>query len=147
MSSTRVQHYLGRARDFLKGMENLLNDEVYVLEDDLIQFKYSPALLGIHSAISYCDALRSGLGSKSLSSEDHKTALKDLKTLLTSRKYEEQQGSGRLEILLADKNLIAYSEDRATEKEIRSIVQQAERFALWAERTARRLKIEGWGDD
>ena len=59
MGAVQVQHYLGRARDFLKGME--------LLKDDLAEFKHSSALLGIHGAISYCDALRVGLGSENLS--------------------------------------------------------------------------------
>jgi hypothetical protein len=61
MAAMQVQHFLGRARDFLKGMD--------LLQDDLAEFRFSPALLGIHGAISYCDALRIGLGSVRVSSQ------------------------------------------------------------------------------
>jgi len=50
--AARKSSISGRARDFLKGMD--------LLKDDLVEFRFSPALLGIHGAISYCDALRIG---------------------------------------------------------------------------------------
>lgn len=138
MGAVQVQHYLGRARDFLKGME--------FLKDDLAEFKHSSALLGIHGAISYCDALRVGLGSKSLSSDDHRIASRELKAQLTSRRFKELQGLDRLEKLLAQKSTIAYFPKRIAEKDVVEIVQQARRFALWAESTGKQLKIEGWRD-
>jgi hypothetical protein len=139
MIAITVQHHLSRARDFFKGMD--------LLKDDLDGYQYSSALLGIHSAVSYCDALRIGMGSETLSSDDHRSAAKELRTLLSSRRYEEQNGVDRLERLLGQKSMIAYSQERANEKNIKSVVQQAERFALWAERAGKRLRIEGWGDD
>lgn len=139
MGAVEVQHYLGRARDFFKGMD--------LLKDDLIGYPCSSALLGIHSAISYCDALRIGMGSESVSSEDHRTATRELRALLLSRNCTEYQGISRLEKLLGEKNTVAYSQERTTEKEIKSVVQHAERFALWAERVGKQLKIEGWEND
>jgi len=105
MIAVEVQHYLGRARDFLKGMD--------LLQNDLAEYRYSSALLGIHGAISYCDALRIGLGSKGLSSDDHQSAARELRLLLASRKFENPQGVGRLEKLLSKKSMIAYVADAA----------------------------------
>ena len=144
MPAMQVQHFLGRARDFLKGMESLLKEEFYVLDEELVSFKYSPALLGIHGAISYCDALRMGLGSEKLSSDDHKSAVGDLKSLLEARKFEKLHGVDRLGKLLSKKSRIAYASEATREDEIKQIVQQAERFAAWAEDTGKSLKIEGW---
>jgi hypothetical protein len=62
MAVMHVQTYLGRARDFLEGMKFLVKEEFYMLDDDFVRYKFSPALLGIHGAIAYSDALRSGLG-------------------------------------------------------------------------------------
>lgn len=138
MGSVQVQHYLGRARDFLKGME--------LLKDDLPEFRYSPALLAIHGAISYCDALRIGLGGEQMSSEDHQTAARELRRLLTTRKHDEQNGVDRLEKLLAQKSLIAYFPKRLSDKDLAAVIQQARRFALWAETAGKQLKIEGWED-
>jgi hypothetical protein len=136
MIAVQVQCYLNRARDFLKGME--------LLQDDMGEFRYSSALLGIHGAISYCDALRIGLGSGKVSSDDHRQAAVELKSLLAARKFEKQQGTNRLEKLLGKKSRIAYARDAAGEVEINEIVVQAQRFAAWAEDAGKALKIEGW---
>ncbi|MGH9600106.1 MAG: hypothetical protein ACRD27_09590 [Terracidiphilus sp.] len=136
MSVTQVQHFLGRARDFLKGMD--------LLKEDLAEYRFSSALLGIHGAISYCDALRTGLGSGKLSSEDHQSAAGELRSLLAARRSERQQGADRLEKLLSKKSRIAYARDATGDAEIKLIVQQAERFAAWAESTGKELRIEGW---
>ena len=139
MGAIEVEHYLGRARDFLRGMA--------LLKDQLDQYSFSLALLAIHGAISYCDALRIGLGSKRVSSEDHKSVTRELVSLLASRRCDDRQGVERLERLLVYKSLVAYSVHRVSEKDIRLIVQQAERFAQWAERIGRQLRVEGWEND
>jgi len=136
MVAVEVQHFLGRARDFLKGMD--------LLQNDLTGYGFSSALLGIHGAISYSDALRIGLGSERVSSDDHRSAVGDLKSLLASRRFEKLQGADRLGKLLSKKSRIAYAAEATREDEINDIVVQAERFAVWAEATGKSLKIEGW---
>jgi hypothetical protein len=136
MSSVDVQHYLGRARDFLEGME--------ILKNDPPEYRYSSALLGIHSAMSYGDALRVGLGSRKVSSQDHRGAAKDLRSLLDAKGFEKPQGVDRLRYLLAKKSRTAYGSETPGNTEIQEIVLQAERFAAWAEESGRKLKIEGW---
>jgi|HubBroStandDraft_1064217.scaffolds.fasta_scaffold144450_3 hypothetical protein len=138
MIAVEVQHFLGRARDFLKGMD--------LLQNDLAEYSYSSALLGIHGAISYCDALRIGLGSKDLSSDDHQSAAQELRLLLATRKFGNSQGVGRLEKLLFKKSRIAYAPDAARENEIKQIVLDAKRFEAWAEAAGKELRIEGWSD-
>ena len=136
MAAVEVQHYLSRARDFFEGMK--------FLRDDLDAFKFSSALLGIHCAISYCDALRTGMGSTKVSSDDHSSATNNLKSLLASRRFEGQQGLHHLERLLSKKSSVAYASEVAREVQVEDIVKRAERFAKWAEETGRTLKIEGW---
>jgi virulence-associated protein VapD len=136
MGAVEVQHYLGRARDFFKGMD--------LLKDDLAEFRFSSALLGIHSAISYSDALRIGLGCADISSDNHQNAAGDLRSRLASRRFEKQQGANHLERLLSKKSRIAYTSDAAREDEIEDIVKRAKRFAEWAEATGEELRIEGW---
>lgn len=138
MAAIEVQHYLGRARDLLKGMA--------LLKDDLREFRYSSALLGIHSAIAYCDALRIGLGSESLSSDDHARAVDDLKVRLDSKMFERRQGADRLGKLLSLKNRVAYGSS-ASGLDFSYVVQQTERFAAWAEEAGKSLRIEGWRDE
>jgi len=136
MASLQVRHFLGRARDLLNGMR--------FLRDDLDAFGYSSALLGIHGAISYGDALRAGMGSKMLSSEDHGRAASDLKSLLAGRRFEKYQGVKHFKLLLSCKTRISYAAETVTRNEIEDIVKQAIRFADWAEETGEALKIEGW---
>jgi hypothetical protein len=136
MSAIEVEHYLGRARDFFEGMK--------FLQDDLTEYRYSSALLGIHCALSYGDALRIGMGSSKLPSEDHRNAAKELKFMLVSRNFEKSQGADRLEKLLSKKSRISYAPEATRENEAEDIVKQAHRFAKWAEDTGRKLRIEGW---
>jgi len=136
MSAIEVRLFLDRARDFLRGME--------LLEDDLAEYRNSSALLGIHAAISYGDALRVGMGNNRLSSEDHLSAAADLRSMLAARKFEKLQGADRLGRLISQKSKIAYAADTPTEYAIKQVIDQAQRFAYWAEETGKKLKIEGW---
>lgn len=143
MIAVEVQHCLGRARDFLKGMESLVREDIYLLSDEIAQFRHSPALLGVHSAISYCDALRIGMGRVILSSEDHSKAAGDLESLLQSQSSENRNGIGHLKKLLGMKSGVAYGREALRENDIEEIVRHADRFAKWAEATGKKLKIEG----
>lgn len=136
MEAVEVQNFLARARDFLKGME--------LLQDDLAEYRSSSALLGIHGAISYSDALRTGLGSEDVSSDDHRNAARELKRLLTDRNFDKPQGADRPGKLLGKKSTVEYSADALKESTAKEIVDQAQRFAAWAEETGKKLKIEGW---
>jgi len=136
MIAIEVQHYLSRARDFLSGMD--------LLQADLDAYSYSSALLGVHGAISYADALRTGMGSKKLSSDNHSQAAKELKSLLDSRRFKQQQGVKHYKLLLAAKSMISYAAETVRRNEIEDIVKRAMRFADWAEETGKALKIEGW---
>jgi hypothetical protein len=144
MIGIEVQHFLSRARDFLKGMEGLVREDIYLLNDEIAQFRHSPALLGVHSAISYCDALRTGMGRIILSSDDHGKAAGDLESLLQSQSSENRNGIGHLKKLLGMKSSVAYGREALRENEIEEIVKHAERFAKWAEAAGRIQRIEGW---
>jgi hypothetical protein len=139
MAAIDVQHYLNRARDFRKGMELM-----ELMKEDPTEFMYSSALLGIHGAISYCDALRVGMGIKKLSSEDHSRAASELKLLLDSRRFEQMQGVRHFKLLLSCKSKISYAAETMTKSEIEDVVKRATRFADWAEDAGKALKIEGW---
>ena len=137
MAAVQVQTYLGRARDFLEGFN--------LLKDDLDEFRFSSALLGIHCAISYCDALRTGMGCENVSSEDHRSAADDLKKRLTEdRIVENLRGVEHLKNLLSKKSRIEYASETVRRDEIEDIVKHAQRFSDWAEKTGRALKIRGW---
>jgi len=131
-----------KARDFLRGMD---------LPEDLVESecRHSSALLAIHSAISYSDALRVGLGEGigELVSSDHKAAASKLEKLLNQKKYDKRQGVRHLERLIGKKNSVAYTPEVLTEEAVKAMIEQAQRFSVWAETTGSYLKIEGWRDD
>jgi hypothetical protein len=144
MSAIEVRNYLERARDFLEGMKRLEEEEFFIRGDEMVPFRHSPAWLGVHCAISYCDALRIGLGNQKLSAEDHAIAPGMLRSCLAARNYARLEGVNHLASLIAKRNRIAYTSENLRVVEALDLVKKAARFALWAEETGLKLKIEGW---
>lgn len=138
MSGFLTRHYIDRAADFYAGSKLTQLDEHY---------KNSAALLAIHSAISYSDALRVGLGDLSLRADDHKEAVTSLKRLLASKRLDNPAGYKNFEDLLSMKNRISYGSQTIDAKTSSLIATKAERFANWVSRTARQLKLEDWSND
>jgi len=138
MQAVRVQHYIQRATDFLEGMQLTRNDESYW---------NSSALLAIHSAVSFTDALRLGLGDRSLPSDDHKKAADSLQKIMSTRNAGEQTGLGHLRYLLSKKHLVAYGDRRLEHTDYETLFTKAERFAKWADKIGSQLNIEGWRHD
>ncbi len=134
MQEALVQHYLNRAVD--------LFDAMILLQDDQA-FRNSSALLAIHSAISYSDALRAGLGDEKLAADGHDKAADTLQALV-ARYPQHRSGVSHLRFLLSKKNVVAYSAKRMEHSDYESLFTRAGRFAKWADATARELKIAGW---
>ena len=134
MQAVRVQHYIQRAADFFRGMQLTREDGTYV---------NSSALLAIHSALSYNDALRVGLGDTELSSEDHKSAASTTRRLLPAD-AEIRTGLTHLDYLISRKSLVAYGDRRLSRDDYKLLITKAERFAQWANRIGSQLNIEGW---
>jgi hypothetical protein len=139
MPVTDIRLYLKRGRDFLEGMR--------LLRDDAAAYGYSSALLAIHGAIAYCDALRAGLGDDKPASDDHSKASEVLKKLLASRQYERPEGVERLSRILAKKSDVAYGKEAVQIEKVQSLLLQTERFVTWAETAGKELRIEGWRDE
>jgi hypothetical protein len=144
MSAADIRNYLERARDLFAGMKDLQKADIFASEDSLSEYRYSPGLLAIHSAISYSDALRTGMGCEDVSAEDHSSAAPDLRSRLALKRFEEVRGTKHLEFLIGRKNKVEYSRDAVRRAEIEEIVKRAERFARWAEEAGRNLQIVGW---
>ena len=135
MQAVLVQHHIQRATDFFNGMQLTRDDE---------PFRNSSALLAIHSAVSYTDALRTGLGDEKLSGDDHNQAADALRRLLNTRVVTAQDGINHLQYLVSRKSFVAYGSERLSENEFRRLVIRAERFAKWANGIGKQLRIEGW---
>lgn len=135
MQSVRVQHYIQRATDLLEGMQLTRTDSSYW---------NSSALLAIHSAVSYSDALRVGLGDHSLASDDHGKAADALQKVLPSKNPDKNHGLGHLRYLLSKKHLVTYGDHRLERTDYETLFTKAERFAQWADKIGSQLNIEGW---
>ncbi len=111
------------------------------------EYRYAAALLAIHAAISYSDALRVALGDSDLLAEDHFTAIRALDRLLTANSVQDRRGLHHLQYLIAKKSLVAYRNDRLDAADSESLIVKAERFLTWTTTSAKRLKLEGWSND
>jgi hypothetical protein len=138
MPAIQVEHYLKRAADFSYVVLVLRGDESH---------RNSSALLAIHAAISYSDALRAGLGDVKLGVDDHSKAADALKRVLALKVVDDETGHGHLRYLLSNKSLVAYGDQRINAKDFEMLFTKAERFVAWANRIGMQLKIEGWTDD
>ncbi len=101
------------------------------------------ALLAIHSAISYADALRYGLGDDRLSSGSHGDAAGTLRKLCVAKGLPDLTGIAHLEYLLSKKTPVSYGSQRIPEGQIDVMLLRAERFARWAVTTSHKMMIEG----
>ena len=135
MQAVQVEHYIRRATDFLRGMHLMRGDESYL---------NSSALLAIHSAVSYSDALRTGLGETKLSADDHTATVDTLRQVLLSKRYKDDSGLKFLRELLSKKNLVAYGNKGFSDYQ--TLINRAEQFAKWSNKVGSQLKIEGWRD-
>ena len=136
MPAIQVEHYLKRAADFSYVVLVLRGDESH---------RNSSALLAIHAAISYSDALRAGLGDVKLGVDSK--AADALKRVLALKVVDDETGLGHLRYLLSNKSLVAYGDQRINAKDFEMLFTKAERFVAWANRIGMQLKIEGWTDD
>lgn len=114
-----------------------LADAMKLCQDDLSAYASAVALLAVHSAISYSDALLIGLGSKRPHGENHLEAITALKRACTRAKID-QQGVGHFQKLLGVKTDVSYSEKRVDDERIAALCVTAERFQVWAERILRK---------
>jgi hypothetical protein len=101
--------------------------------DDLSSYASAAALLAVHSAISYSDALLIGLGNTRPRGENHREAITALKRACTRAKID-QQGIGHFQRLLGVKTDVSYGENRVDDEKVEALCITAERFQVWAER-------------
>jgi len=131
MLDVRVSVYHRRATQ--------LADAMRLCEDDLSAYASAAALLAVHSAISYSDAVLIGLGAKRPRGENHSEAILALKRAC-SRTDVDNRGILHLQKLLSAKTDISYGEKPVDGEKTEALCIAAERFQVWAERILRRLE-------
>jgi hypothetical protein len=110
-----------------------LADAMKLCQDGLSAYASAAALLAVHSAISYSDALLIGLGGTRPRGENHREAITALKHACTRAKID-QQGIGHFQKLLSVKTYVSYGEKQVDDEKVEALCITAERFRVWAER-------------
>jgi hypothetical protein len=124
MVETRFAVYHRRARQLAGAMK--------LCQDGMSAYASAAALLAVHSAISYSDALLIGLGGARPRGENHREAVAALKRACTGAKIEPQ-GIVHSQKLLSAKTDISYGEKLVSETTIAALCEAAKRFEAWAE--------------
>jgi hypothetical protein len=96
------------------------------------------ALLAVHSAISWNDAVSCKLVGSVVKGEDHMTAATVLEKRCASRKLN-RDGFKHLKKLIQEKSRVAYGDHRTTPEAALALAISAERFEKWAIQTLERL--------
>ncbi|MGA2569803.1 MAG: hypothetical protein ABSF23_04725 [Terracidiphilus sp.] len=110
-----------------------LADAMKLCRDGLSTYASAAALLAVHSAISYSDALLTGFGGVRPRGENHREAVTALKRACTKAKTD-QHGIGHFQKLLSVKTDVSYGEKRVDDERVEALCITAERFQAWAER-------------
>jgi len=114
-----------------------LADAMKLCEGELSVYASAAALLAVHSAISYNDAILIGLGGTRPRGENHQEAITALKRACTGARIE-CQGIAHLQRLLGAKTDVSYGEKQVDNERIEALCIAAERFQVWAERILQR---------
>lgn len=120
-----------------------LADAMKLCRDDLPGYASAAALLAVHSAISYGDALLTGLGGARPRGENHREAVTALKRACMKAKVD-QHGIKHFQSLVSAKTDISYGERRVDDERVEAICIAAERFRVWAERILQRREGRRW---
>jgi hypothetical protein len=129
MINARFSTYYRRALQLASAMK--------LCQDDLSAYASAAALLAVHSAISYSDAILIGLGGKRPRGENHQGAIAALNRACSGARIE-RQGIAQLQRLLGAKTDVSYGEKLVDEERIEALCVAAERFQAWAERILQR---------
>jgi len=114
-----------------------LADAMKLCRDDLPAYASAAALLAVHSAISYSDALLIGFSGTRPRGENHREAVTALKRACTKAKID-QAGIKHFQSLASAKTDISYGEKRVDDERVAALCIAAERFQVWAERILQR---------
>lgn len=116
--------YLKRARELLESMRN-----------NMILENWNAAVIdGVHCAISINDALTTASISKRCTSSHHMDAVTLLKQAIPDHLSPE---SARLRRIINIKSHVEYGPSLVTQKDALALINDAEKFFSWAEKTYR----------
>jgi hypothetical protein len=102
-------------------------------QDGLATYASAAALLAVHSAISYSDALLVEMTGTRPRGEDHQEAVAALRRACAKARIEHR-GIAHLQKLLGVKTDVSYGDRHVDDSKIEALCITAERFRVWAER-------------
>lgn len=114
-----------------------LADAMKLCQDDLSAYGSAAALLAVHSAISYSDAVLVGLGGSRPRGENHRQAVAALRRACTNARIDHR-GIAHFQSLISAKTDISYGEQTVDNERNGALCVAAERFRVWAERILER---------
>ena len=125
MAEIRVVVYHNRALQLANAMQ--------LCHDDMTAYCSAVALLAVHSAISYNDAVLIKLTGQRSRSQDHEQAVAEIKKAC-KKKNIQADGIRHLDKLVGAKTDIAYGDEEVDNQRIEVLYVAAARFQTWAER-------------
>ena len=117
-----------------------LADAMKLCQDDLAVYASAVALLAVHSAISFNDAILIGLGGARPRGENHREAVTALKRICTQAGIDHR-GITHFQRLLNAKTDISYGDKQVDVERVTALYMAAERFQAWAERILQRREV------
>jgi len=124
MDEIRISVYHGRALQ--------LADAMKLCRDDLTAYAAAAALLAVHSAISYNDALLVKLSGQRPRGRDHKQAVRAIVKVCNTTGIPKD-GIQHLDKLLNAKSDVSYGETEVDNERVAALCLAAEQFHAWAE--------------
>ncbi len=129
MDEIRIEVYHERATQLADAME--------LCHDSMADYASAVALLAVHSAISFNDALLTRLTGKRPKGDDHERVVSATRNACVKDNIE-MQGIKHLARLLSAKTDISYGDKEVEYERIETLYETARRFQTWAERVIKR---------
>ena len=131
VQSATALHYRNRAEAFLRAVKLCRNSEVLdLLEQEPRRYLPAAALLAVHAAISFCDAVLVLKTGQQSTAQNHQEASDRLSTTCRTLRLDES-GVRHFAWLVSKKDSIAYGDRRMPETDLLLSVDKVEKFTRW----------------
>lgn len=123
--------YLDEARGFRRTVEQMASSGT--------QHRNSVAVIAVHSAIAFCDAVTiRAIGQKAKG--DHRLAADFLRSVVRLHTPDDEKAIAGLRYLTGIKDRVSYAGEPVTAADIRQMRRRLEQFGDWAEQKFTALK-------
>jgi hypothetical protein len=126
MDEIRIRIHHDRALQLANAMK--------LCHDDMAAYGSAVALLAVHSAISYNDAVLIRLTGQRSRSQNHRLAIVAIRKACKKKRNIQTEAIKHLDKLVGAKNDVAYGDEEVDSQKIEFLYVAAERFQAWAER-------------